>query len=173
MKNSSNHSRRTESRLGKLVDTSQLLRIRESARKKGLRVVFTNGCFDVIHMGHVHYLSRARELGDMLVIGLNSDSSVRKLKGEKRPIVPQADRAGVLCALSCVDFVCMFDEETPDRIIREVVPDVLVKGGDYKADDIVGADFVRKKGGKVVVIEALEGRSTQSLIDLIIRRFGS
>jgi len=124
-------------------------------------------------MGHVHYLSRARELGDMLVIGLNSDSSVRKLKGEKRPIVPQADRAGVLCALSCVDFVCMFDEETPDRIIREVVPDVLVKGGDYKADDIVGADFVRKKGGKVVVIEALEGRSTQSLIDLIIRRFGS
>ena len=136
-------------------------------------MVFTNGCFDVIHMGHVHYLSRARELGDMLVIGLNSDSSVRKLKGEKRPIVPQADRAGVLCALSCVDFVCMFDEETPDRIIREVVPDVLVKGGDYKADDIVGADFVRKKGGKVVVIEALEGRSTQSLIDLIIRRFGS
>jgi D-beta-D-heptose 7-phosphate kinase/D-beta-D-heptose 1-phosphate adenosyltransferase len=109
----------------------------------------------------------------MLFIGLNSDASVKKLKGERRPIVPEADRAGVLCALSCVDYVCVFEEETPDRIIREVAPDVLVKGGDYKPDEIVGADFVRGRGGKVVVIEALDGRSTQSLIDAILQRFGS
>jgi D-beta-D-heptose 7-phosphate kinase/D-beta-D-heptose 1-phosphate adenosyltransferase len=121
----------------------------------------------------VHYLSRARGLGDMLFVGLNSDTSVRKLKGEKRPIVPQADRAGILCALGCVDYVCIFDEETPDRIIREVAPDILVKGGDYAPDEIVGADFVRGRGGEVVVIRALEGRSTQSLIDSIVQRFGS
>jgi len=159
--------------MGKLVDITELAKVRQSAREDGLTVVFTNGCFDILHMGHVHYLSRARALGDVLFIGLNSDASVKKLKGEKRPIVPEADRAGVLCALSCVDYVCVFEEETPDRIIREVAPDVLVKGGDYKPDEIVGADFVRGRGGKVVVIEALDGRSTQSLIDAILRRFGS
>ncbi|MCX5800383.1 MAG: D-glycero-beta-D-manno-heptose 1-phosphate adenylyltransferase [Candidatus Eisenbacteria bacterium] len=157
----------------KLVAATEFVRVRNEAKDKGLKVVFTNGCFDILHVGHVHYLSRARRLGDMLLVGLNSDASVRKLKGERRPIVPQADRAGVLCALSSVDYVCIFDEETPDRIIREVAPDVLVKGGDYRPEEIVGADFVRGRGGEVVVIEALEGRSTQSLIDTICRRFGS
>jgi D-beta-D-heptose 7-phosphate kinase/D-beta-D-heptose 1-phosphate adenosyltransferase len=159
--------------MGELVNITELVRVRESAREKGLKVVFTNGCFDILHLGHVHYLTRARGLGDMLAIGLNSDSSVRKLKGGSRPIVPQADRAGILCALSCVDYVCIFDEETPDRIIRQVAPDILVKGGDYSPDEIVGANFVRERGGEVVVIKALEGRSTQSLIDAILRRFGS
>jgi D-beta-D-heptose 7-phosphate kinase/D-beta-D-heptose 1-phosphate adenosyltransferase len=158
--------------MGKLVDTAELVRSRENAGEKGLKVVFTNGCFDVLHMGHVYYLTQARQLGDVLAIGLNSDASVRKLKGEGRPIVPETDRAGILCALGCVDYVCIFDEETPDRIIREVKPDVLVKGGDYRPDQIVGADFVRGRGGKVVVIKALGGRSTQSLIDAIIQRFG-
>jgi D-beta-D-heptose 7-phosphate kinase/D-beta-D-heptose 1-phosphate adenosyltransferase len=161
------------SNMGELVNITELVRVRESAREKGLKVVFTNGCFDILHLGHVHYLTRARGLGDMLAIGLNSDSSVRKLKGGSRPIVPQADRAGILCALSCVDYVCIFDEETPDRIIRQVAPDILVKGGDYSPDEIVGANFVRERGGEVVVIKALEGRSTQSLIDAILRRFGS
>jgi D-beta-D-heptose 7-phosphate kinase/D-beta-D-heptose 1-phosphate adenosyltransferase len=159
--------------MGKLVDATELAKVLEEARKKGLKVVFTNGCFDILHMGHVHYLSCARRLGDMLVVGLNSDASVRKLKGERRPVVPQADRAGILCALSCVDYVCIFDEETPDRIIREVAPEVLVKGDDYRPDQIVGADFVKGRGGRVVVIKALEGRSTQSLIDAILQRFES
>ncbi|UCF79388.1 MAG: D-glycero-beta-D-manno-heptose 1-phosphate adenylyltransferase [Candidatus Eiseniibacteriota bacterium] len=159
--------------MGRIVDRTEVAGLRQYARESGLKVVFTNGCFDILHLGHVHYLSRARQLGDVLFVGLNSDGSMRKLKGVKRPIVPQADRAGVLCALSCVDYVCIFDEETPDALIREVQPGVLVKGGDYKADDIVGASFVRELGGEVVVIDALEGRSTQSLIDTIVRRFGS
>jgi len=157
--------------MGKPLGRTDLLKELQAIRKNGLKIVFTNGCFDLLHMGHVHYLSQARQLGDVLIIGLNSDDSVRRLKGENRPIVPQADRAGVLCGLNCVDYVCIFDEETPDRIIREVAPDVLVKGGDYRPDQIVGADFVTKRGGRVVVIPALEGRSTQSIIESILRKF--
>jgi len=157
--------------MGVLLDNTNLVGRVRGAQARGLKVVFTNGCFDVLHLGHVHYLSAARQLGDLLVVGLNSDESVRRLKGEGRPIMPQADRAGVLCALSSVDYVCVFDEDTPDALIRLVSPDVLVKGGDYKPGDIVGADFVTAKGGVVRVIPTLPGRSTKLLIDTIVRRF--
>ena len=160
-------------RMGDVVDRTALASLRRETREKGLKIVFTNGCFDILHLGHVRYLSRARGLGDVLVVGLNSDDSVRTLKGQGRPVVPQADRAGILCALSFVDYVCVFDEEIPDALIRHVEPDVLVKGGDYKPDEIVGADFVRGRGGEVVVIDALEGRSTQTLINTIVQRFAS
>jgi rfaE bifunctional protein nucleotidyltransferase chain/domain len=157
--------------MGKLVDRVELVDELRLAREDGLKVVFTNGCFDILHMGHVQYLSDAKTLGDLLVVGLNGDASVRKLKGEGRPVVPEEDRAGVLCALSSVDYVCVFDEDTPDALIRQVSPDVLVKGGDYRPDEIVGADFVKQEGGEVIVVPVLEGRSTQSLIDTILRRF--
>jgi len=157
--------------MGQLLSRTDLVsRVRE-AQADGLKVVFTNGCFDVLHLGHVHYLSEARQLGDLLVVGLNSDASVRKLKGEGRPVVTQEDRAGVLCALSSVDYVCIFDDDTPDALIRLVSPDVLVKGGDYRPGEIVGADFVTAKGGVVRVIRTLPGRSTKLLIDTIVSRF--
>ena len=157
--------------MGQLLDCEDLVSRVRAAQARGLKVVFTNGCFDVLHLGHVHYLSEARQLGDLLVVGLNSDDSVRRLKGEGRPVAPQADRAGVLCALSSVDYVCIFEEDTPDALIRLVSPDVLVKGGDYKPGEIVGADFVTGKGGVVRVIPMLPGRSTKLLIDAIVRRF--
>ncbi|MBN1504166.1 MAG: D-glycero-beta-D-manno-heptose 1-phosphate adenylyltransferase [Candidatus Eisenbacteria bacterium] len=157
--------------MGQLLSSTELVSRVRKAQAEGLKVVFTNGCFDVLHLGHVHYLSRARQMGDVLVVGLNSDASVRRLKGEGRPVVTQADRAGVLCALSSVDYVCVFEEDTPDALIRLVSPDVLVKGGDYKPGDIVGADFVTAKGGVVSVIQTLPGRSTKLLIDTIVSRF--
>ena len=116
------------------------------------KVVFTNGCFDVLHFGHVHYLLEAKKLGDILVVGLNSDDSVRRLKGPTRPINGEKERAFVLAALSCVDYIVMFEEDTPENLIKAVRPDVLVKGGDYALDQIVGADFVRQNGGTVTTI---------------------
>jgi D-beta-D-heptose 7-phosphate kinase/D-beta-D-heptose 1-phosphate adenosyltransferase len=159
--------------MGQLLGSKELAAAVRKAQARGLKVVFTNGCFDILHLGHVHYLSEARRLGDLLVVGLNSDASVRRLKGEGRPIVPQEDRAGLLCALSSVDYVCVFDEDTPGELIRLVSPDVLVKGGDYRPEDIVGADFVTQRGGAVRVIPTLPGRSTKLLIDTIVRRFSS
>ena len=128
------------------------------------RVVFTNGVFDILHAGHVTYLEEARALGDVLVVGLNSDESVRRLKGPSRPINTQEDRALVLSALRCVDHVIVFDDDTPLAVITALIPDVLVKGGDYTPDTVVGADVVEQHGGSVVIIPLLEGRSTTSII---------
>lgn len=136
-------------------------------RSEGKKITFTNGCFDIIHAGHVDYLTKASKLGDCLFIGLNSDSSVKRLKGESRPINNELDRAAVLSALKPVDFVVIFDEDTPYELIKAIQPFYLVKGGDYKADDIVGADIVRAHGGEVVVLPYLEGRSTTSIINKI------
>mgnify|MGYP001765825518 CR=1 FL=1 len=127
-------------------------------------VVFTNGVFDLLHRGHVEYLADARALGDRLVVGLNSDASVRRLKGPARPIVPAADRAAVLRALACVDLVVEFDDDTPERLIRAVAPDVLVKGGDWEVSRIVGRDFVESRGGRVLSIPLREGYSTSALV---------
>ncbi len=132
---------------------------------KGKRIVFTNGCFDIIHPGHIAYLSKAKDFGDILVIGLNSDDSVRQLKGENRPIIPEKERAFMLASLRFVDAVVVFDEETPINLIEMLQPDVLVKGKDYKAEEIVGYDIVKAKGGTVETIELVEGFSTTSLID--------
>ncbi len=128
------------------------------------RIVFTNGCFDILHCGHVTYLAQARQLGDMLVVGLNSDDSVRRLKGPQRPVNPQDARALVLAALEMVDYVVLFEEDTPYNIIAKVQPDILVKGGDYQTDNIVGADIVRARGGQVLTIPFVEGFSTTSII---------
>lgn len=131
------------------------------------RLVFTNGCFDILHAGHVDYLSRAADLGDVLILGLNTDDSVRRIKGAGRPVNPEEARARVLAALRFVDLVVLFDEDTPARLIEAIAPDVLVKGQDYRPEDIAGADAVKDRGGKVVTIPLLKGFSTSGLIDKI------
>ncbi len=141
--------------------------ILEERRKKGQIVVFTNGCFDILHAGHVDYLQKARALGDILVVGLNSDISIKKIKGDLRPINYESFRASVLSALECVDYIIIFDEETPERLIKELKPDVLVKGADWDEDKIVGANFVKSYGGKVVRIEFSYNISTTKIIEKI------
>ena len=134
-------------------------------RPRDRRVVFTNGCFDVLHPGHVEYLAQAKVLGDVLVVGLNSDVSVRRLKGAGRPLVAEADRAAVLAALRSVDAVTLFDEDTPLELISTLLPDVLVKGGDYDVDGIVGREVVEEAGGEVRVLPFVEGYSTTGILD--------
>lgn len=155
----------------KVVSLSRLVRVRENARKQGQKAVFTNGVFDLLHRGHVDYLQRARALGDLLIVGLNTDSSTRQIKGFLRPLIKQADRAAVLSALECVDYIVLFNEDTPARLIARLLPDILVKGADYKEKDIVGAEAVKARGGKVVRIKYLRGYSTTRLIQSILRRF--
>jgi len=133
-------------------------------RRRGKRIVFTNGCFDILHAGHARYLRTAASLGDVLVVGLNGDASVRRLKGAGRPIQKAADRAYLLASLSAVSYVAVFSEDTPDRLIRDVLPHVLVKGGDWKGKEIVGADVVRASGGRVQTIRFLPGRSTTAIL---------
>lgn len=143
----------------------KIVSIEQWQRPSGKRVVFTNGCFDILHRGHAVYLAKARELGDLLVVGLNTDASVRRLKGPERPLNTQDDRAFLLASLACVDYVILFDEDTPENLIHTVCPDVLVKGGDYTVDNIVGADFVRSRGGFVTTISFVDGYSTTNLIN--------
>lgn len=135
-------------------------------------VVFTNGCFDILHPGHVDYLARARALGSRLVVGLNSDASVTRLKGPGRPVNDQTSRALVLAALECVDHVVVFDEDTPLELIRKVRPDVLVKGGDWSVDKIVGRDLVEARGGRVLSLPLLPGHSTTAIIERILTLHG-
>lgn len=141
--------------------------IRKKTVDEGLKIVFTNGCFDIIHRGHIEYLNEAKSLGGFLVVGLNSDSSVRKLKGPERPVVNETDRAFVLSSLKAVDAVIIFDEETPYELIKFVRPDFLVKGGDWKKEDIVGSDVVEGYGGKVISLKFVDSYSTSSLISKI------
>ncbi len=129
------------------------------------KIVFSNGCFDILHRGHIEYLSKAASLGNCLVIGLNTDASVRRLKGENRPVQDEISRAQVMASLHFVDFVVLFDEDTPYELIKYVMPDMLVKGSDYKEDDIVGADIVKTNGGKVATIDLVDGYSTTSVIE--------
>ncbi|TAJ13282.1 D-glycero-beta-D-manno-heptose 1-phosphate adenylyltransferase [Marinilabiliaceae bacterium JC017] len=136
---------------------------------KGEKVVFTNGCFDIVHRGHVDYLSRAADLGQRMVLGLNTDASVARLKGPDRPIVDEESRAILLAALQFIDLVVFFDEDTPYELIKAVQPDILVKGSDYKAEDIVGYDIVTGRGGTVETISFVEGFSTTNIIDKIIK----
>ncbi|OYW05005.1 MAG: D-glycero-beta-D-manno-heptose 1-phosphate adenylyltransferase [Acidobacteria bacterium 37-65-4] len=149
---------------GKVLDLENLLSRRRRWRRDGQRVVFTNGCFDLLHAGHVRYLNAARGLGDRLVVGLNGDLSVRRLKGEGRPVTPEAERAEILAALDAVNAVCLFAEDTPLRLIELLTPDLLVKGGDWAAEAIVGRDHVLAHGGRVLTIPVVEGRSTTVLL---------
>jgi D-beta-D-heptose 7-phosphate kinase/D-beta-D-heptose 1-phosphate adenosyltransferase len=139
-------------------------------RAAGRTIVFTNGVFDLLHPGHVRYLQQARSLGDALIVGINSDRSVRAIKGSTRPVTPEAERAEILAALSCVDAVVVFDEETPHAIVAALQPDVLVKGADWAADAIVGRDVVEARGGRVVRVPVEAGYSTSAILDRIKRR---
>jgi rfaE bifunctional protein nucleotidyltransferase chain/domain len=127
-------------------------------------IVFTNGCFDLLHVGHVRYLQNAKALGHKLVVAINSDASVARLKGPKRPVQSEKDRAEILAALACVDYTFIFTEDTPLQVIHKITPDILVKGGDWQVKDIVGSDFVLSKGGKVFSLPFVEGRSTTNII---------
>lgn len=153
--------------MGKVVSLKKLLAELASGRRRK-KVVFTNGCFDILHAGHVRYLKKARSLGDLLVVGLNSDSSVRAIKGQTRPIVPQKERAEVLSALECVDYVVLFNDATPLKLIESIKPDVLAKGADWAAKDIVGGEAVKKGGGKIARITLVKGRSTTNIIRRVL-----
>lgn len=146
----------------------------EAARLKaaGKKLVFTNGVFDLLHVGHLRYLTQARALGDALAVGLNADACVKRLKGDKRPILPENERAELLAGLSCVDYVCLFPEDDPRELIKAVVPQLLVKGGDWPIDKILGRDTVEAAGGKVLSLPFVEGRSTTSIVQDIAGKFG-
>jgi len=144
----------------KILTTQDLLARADNWRNQGKVVVFTNGCFDILHLGHIEYLRQAASLGDFLVVGLNSQASVSRLKGPSRPIQDEKSRAAVLASLTSVDAVCIFEEDTPERLIHALSPDILVKGGDWKPEDILGSDWVLSRGGKVRSISFVEGYST-------------
>lgn len=148
----------------KIIPFSRIGALAQELSASGKSIVFTNGCFDILHAGHVAYLSQAKALGDILVLGLNSDASVRRLKGASRPVNTQDNRALVLAGLSAVDYICIFEEDTPYELIREVLPDILVKGGDWAPSDIVGSDIVLARGGKVLSLDFVEGLSTTGII---------
>lgn len=149
----------------KILTKEQLKPILNVLKFQGKKIVFSNGCFDILHRGHIEYLAKAASLGNKMVIGLNTDASVRRIKGENRPVQDEISRAQVMAALHFVDFVVLFDEDTPFELINFLKPDILVKGSDYKEDEIVGADIVKKNGGKVHTIDLVAGYSTTSIIE--------
>jgi rfaE bifunctional protein nucleotidyltransferase chain/domain len=157
--------------MGRVVDMDELLAIRGEAKRSGKIVVFTNGCFDILHRGHVEILKKARAMGDLLVVAVNSDESVRRLKGERRPIVGQEDRTSILAALGSVDYVTVFEEDTPQRVIARLKPDVLVKGSDYAPAEVVGRDEVEGAGGRVVTIPLHGDFSTERMLRDIAKRY--
>ena len=161
-------SRRLKSKIKTLPDTKNEVK---KLQQQGKKIVFTNGCFDILHAGHVDIFQQARELGDALVVAINSDSSIKKIKGEKRPVVPQEQRMQVVAALESVDFVVVFSEEDPLKVIKEIQPDILVKGGDWEVGTIIGREIVEKNGGKVCSIPLMKGISTTNIIEVVKKRF--
>ena len=157
----------------KLLDHEALMRKVLELRQAGQKIVFTNGCFDILHPGHVVYLRTARSLGDVLIVGVNSDRTVRELKGEQRPILSQQERCTVLSGLESVSYVIVFDESTPLNLIKSISPDVLVKGGDWGFDEIVGREEVETKGGQVVSLPFQAGQSTSGIIERVLSRYQS
>ena len=156
---------------GKIYNRSQLASILQQARADGAVVVTTNGCFDVLHLGHLRYLQAARQLGDLLVVAVNSDSSVRELKGENRPLVPETERAEMLAGLECVDYVVIFPELTPIDLLSELKPNIHVKGGDYTLEQLIEREVVEANGGRVIVGLNVPGKSTTNLIQVICERY--
>jgi D-beta-D-heptose 7-phosphate kinase/D-beta-D-heptose 1-phosphate adenosyltransferase len=151
--------------MGQVLRLQNIAKALAPFKEKHAKIVFTNGCFDLLHVGHIRYLQQARALGDLLVVGVNSDASVKRLKGPTRPVQNEEDRAEILAALACVDFTVIFPEDTPEKLIQAVVPGILVKGGDWKIDQIVGAHFVQSQGGKVLSLQFVDGKSTTKLIE--------
>lgn len=154
-----------------ILDIKGFSEIRKKLKDKNKTMVFTNGCFDVLHAGHVDYLKKAKELGDVLVLGLNSDASIKRIKGANRPIVPQNERAFILANLNPVDYVIYFDEDTPEKLINAIIPDVLVKGADWAIENVVGKDVVEKNGGCVKTIKFVHQQSTTNIIDTILEKY--
>lgn len=154
----------------KIKSLSSILRIVSRFRREGKSIGFTNGCFDILHPGHVHYLERAKKYVDILILGLNSDKSVRKIKGPNRPVNNHNDRAKVIAGLDAVDYVVIFDDPTPYEIVKKIKPDYLFKGGDWKKSEVVGREIVESYGGRVVIIPYLKGYSTTSVIKKICRK---
>ena len=155
----------------KIHDLSKLATILQQAKAEGAVVVTTNGCFDVLHLGHLRYLQAARQLGDLLIVAINSDTSVRELKGKNRPLVPEEERAEMLAGLECVDYVVIFPELTPISLLSELKPNIHVKGGDYKLEQLVEKEVVEANGGKVIVGLNVPGKSTTNLIEVICERY--
>ena len=149
----------------------ELVSIRKELKKQNKKVVFTNGCFDILHAGHVDYITKAKEKGDVLIVAVNSDSSTKRIKGPTRPIVPQNERAFIISSLKPVDYVFIFEEDTPYEVIKKIVPDVLIKGADWAPDKIVGKDIVEANGGKVETIEFVNDQSTTNIIKTVLDRF--
>jgi D-beta-D-heptose 7-phosphate kinase/D-beta-D-heptose 1-phosphate adenosyltransferase len=156
----------------KIKNLSQMKAIVARLKTRGQKVVFTNGCFDILHVGHVRYLNKAKNQGDVLIIALNTDRSVKTIKGEKRPVVPEKERAEVLAALECVDYVVLFDDPDPSRLIEALQPDVLVKGADWPRSQIIGREIVEKIGGRVVRVPLVAGASSTGVIERIIKAYG-
>jgi len=155
----------------KIKKREDLRRIVQDLKTKGNRIVFTNGCFDLLHIGHIRYLEEAKSLGDILLVGVNSDRSVREIKGPYRPILPEEERAEVLSGLECVNYVTIFDEPTPSNLISLLLPHILVKGGDWTKEATVGWEAVEGAGGEVVILSFVEGSSTSHLIETILKRY--
>lgn len=149
----------------KLIKWENISHLISDLKLRKSDVIFTNGCFDIIHPGHIHILKEAKSYGDILIVGLNSNRSVKRLKGKSRPINSESDRVKILCSIKFVDYVVVFDEDTPLELIKLIKPDSLIKGGDYDKSDIIGADIVEKKGGRVIIVELLDNYSTSSIID--------
>jgi rfaE bifunctional protein nucleotidyltransferase chain/domain len=158
--------------MNKLFPKEALKERLDKLHQAGQTIVFTNGCFDILHVGHVRYLREAKKLGNVLVLALNSDASVRAIKGEKRPLVPEDERADIMAALESIDYVILFDDPTPQGLIEYLQPDILVKGGDWAEEAIAGADFVKTAGGRVVTIPLTEGRSTTNIVEKIRHVYG-
>ncbi|MCD6098859.1 D-glycero-beta-D-manno-heptose 1-phosphate adenylyltransferase [bacterium] len=157
--------------MGTILSIEQFKPIRKRIEEEGKKLVFTNGCFDILHTGHIRLLKWAKTTGDKLLVGLNSDSSTRRLKGDGHPILPQDERAEILSSLACVDYVIIFDEDTPQNLINEIIPDILVKGGDYRPEEVVGRETVENAGGKLLIFPLVKNHSTTKIIQTVIERF--
>jgi len=154
-----------------IKNIKELVEIRDNLKKENKKVVFTNGCFDILHAGHVDYIIKAKEKGDILIIAVNSDTSMKRIKGELRPVVPQNERAFIISNLKPVDYVVIFEEDTPYEVIKQLVPDILVKGEDWSIENIVGRDVVESNGGKVETIKFVNNQSTTNIIKTVLERF--
>ena len=154
-----------------IKNRKEIISIRKKLKEENKKVVFTNGVFDILHSGHVDYLTKAKSLGDILIVGVNSDSSVQRIKGEKRPIINEKERAFIISSLKPVDYVTLFNEDTPQMLLEDIIPDILVKGADWAIDKIVGKNIVEKNGGKVQTIEFINNQSTSQIIKLILDRY--
>ncbi len=157
--------------MDKIVGIRKIKRKRAELKREKKVLVFTNGCFDIIHRGHIEYLKKAKSYGDFLLVAVNSDSSVRKIKGKERPVISLTDRLFILSHFPFIDFLISFDDETPEQLIKSILPDVLIKGSDYREEKIVGSDIVKKNGGKVITIPFLKGKSSSSIIRKILKRY--